>query len=293
MRVTSAVPARFGVCAVLLFGPALAQAQLPGNFDTGRIFDLLARGRPAIRIADMNNSRQAAQAWARQHGITNGELNREQFMAYMRDRLRSSGFGSVRPPASPPATPAAPMTRERVPPPESLAPERRTPPADNPNAWADEWFRRLDRNGDGVLSVGEMTENLKAERHKWDLNEDGVIDLQEYRAYVKAFIEQRMREEAGRGRSASAPTESRYDAQQTRTNRRQKVNVPRWFKEYDLDGDGQVSLYEWQEKGGSVEAFRKLDLNRDGFITLRELARGGALTSGNGNTPPGTKPDDK
>jgi Ca2+-binding EF-hand superfamily protein len=289
MKRTSAVPARFGVCAALLLVPALVQAQLPGNFDTGRVFDLLARGRPTIRIAEMGNSREPALAWARQHGITNGELNREQFSAYMRDRLRSSGFGGARP-ASPPPVPKTP---ERVPPPESVAPERRTPPSDDPNAWADEWFRRLDRNGDGVLSVGEMTENLKAERHKWDLNEDGVIDLQEYRTYVKALIAQRLREGSGGGRTTRAPTEPRYEAQQRRTNRRQPVNVPRWFKEYDLDRDGQVSLYEWQEKGGSVEAFRKLDLNGDGFITLRELARAGALTSGNGNTPPGLKSDNK
>lgn len=284
MRVTF-VLAGFVACAVFLLGPALAQAQLPGNFDTGRVFDLLARGRPTLRIADMSNSREPALAWARQHGITSGELNREQFMAYMRDRLRGAGFG-VAPPAPP--APPTPRTPERVPPTESVAPERGTPPADNPNTWADEWFRRLDRNGDGVLSTAEMTENLKAERAKWDVNEDGVIDLREYRAYVKAFIEQRLREEPGRGRVVSAvPTGPRSEAGRRRSGRRLPANSPRWFKEYDLDGDGQVSLYEWQEKNGTYAAFRKLDLNGDGFITLRELARAGALTSG--SAPPGTR----
>ena len=290
MRITSFVPTGVVVSAALLLGPALAQAQLPGNFDTGRVFDLLARGRPTLRIADMSNSREAALAWARQHGITNGELNREQFRAYMSDRLRDAGFGGARPSPAQPA-PVTPATPERVPPPESAAPERRTPPADDPNAWADEWFRKLDRNGDGVLSTSEMTENLKAERNKWDVNEDGVIDLQEYRAYIKAFIEQRMREESGRGRTVSNTSTTRTDARQGRGGRRQPANVPPWFKQYDLDGDGQISLYEWQEKNGSVAAFRKLDLNGDGFITLRELARAGALTSG--NTPPATKPDSR
>lgn len=284
MRVTSSVSVQFGVCALLLLAPALVQAQLPGNFDPGRVFDLLARGRPTLRIDEMGNSREPARAWARQHGITNGELNRQQFAAYMRDRLRGAGFSSVQPTPPPPP---APKTPERVPPPESIAPLRRTPLPDDTTAWADEWFRRLDRNGDGVLSPGEMTENLKAERSKWDLNEDGVIDLQEYRTYVKALIAQRLREESGRVRSASASTEPRQ------SNRRQPANVPRWFKQYDLDGDGQVSLYEWQEKNGSVAAFRKLDLNGDGFITLRELARAGALTSSDGDAPPGTRPDSK
>ena len=29
-----------------------------------------------------------------------------------------------------------------------------------------------------------MTENLKAEKDRWDVNKDGMIDLDEWRAYV-------------------------------------------------------------------------------------------------------------
>jgi hypothetical protein len=53
------------------------------------------------------------------------------------------------------------------------------------------------------------------------------------------------------------------------------ANVPAWFKEYDTDGDGQVSLSEWKARGHSIEDFKKADLNGDGFITVKELLRAG------------------
>src|SRR5207248_2699193 len=67
----------------------------------------------------------------------------------------------------------------------------------DPNAGMDEWFRRLDKDGDGYLSYEEMTENLKAEKDKWDTNKDGKIDLTEWREYVKAFAAQRRQEFGG------------------------------------------------------------------------------------------------
>jgi hypothetical protein len=53
------------------------------------------------------------------------------------------------------------------------------------------------------------------------------------------------------------------------------ANIPAWFREYDTDGDGQVSLFEWKARGHSVEDFKKADLNGDGFITPKELLRAG------------------
>jgi hypothetical protein len=60
------------------------------------------------------------------------------------------------------------------------------------------------------------------------------------------------------------------------------ANVPAWFREYDTDGDGQVSLSEWKAKGHSIEDFKKADLNGDGFITVKELLRAGLFVEGKG-----------
>src|SRR5438552_6355285 len=47
-------------------------------------------------------------------------------------------------------------------------------------------FRSYDKNGDGVLNNDEMSETLRAERDKWDTNKDGLIDLNEFKEFVKA-----------------------------------------------------------------------------------------------------------
>jgi hypothetical protein len=46
--------------------------------------------------------------------------------------------------------------------------------------------------------------------------------------------------------------------------------LPDWFVRLDTDKDGQIGLYEWKEAGRSLEEFRKLDRNGDGFITVEE-----------------------
>src|SRR5262249_6563594 len=44
-----------------------------------------------------------------------------------------------------------------------------------------------------------------------------------------------------------------------------------WFQKLDLDGDGQVGLWEWVKAGKSVGEFREMDRNDDGFITAEEV----------------------
>jgi len=231
--------------------------------------------------------------------------------------------GRTQNPGAPP-TDRKRSARPQLPPGSSLAP---VAPAD----WVEERFRKLDRDGDGFLSFDEMTENLKLEKDKWDVNRDGMIDLAEWRAYVAAF--QRAQQRRSPTKPAKRAREPIRDIQSLLSGRKLPIqdirrlapsreanvqravrppfdeskltrtlgqgnskgaravklpnNVPAWFKEYDTDGDGQVSLREWKAREGRIGEFREYDLNGDGLITLEELIRSGQyLTGPNRQAPP-------
>jgi hypothetical protein len=51
------------------------------------------------------------------------------------------------------------------------------------------------------------------------------------------------------------------------------AGLPEWFKELDLDSDGQVDLGEWRQGERSIADFRAIDLNNDGLLTPEEVLR--------------------
>jgi hypothetical protein len=61
-------------------------------------------------------------------------------------------------------------------------------------------------------------------------------------------------------------------------------NIPAWYKDYDVNGDGQIALHEWKDKGDNVREFRKYDLNGDAYITVEELIRSGQFFAGTPRT---------
>src|SRR5262245_14465154 len=141
-------------------------------------------------------------------------------------------------------------------------------------------FRKLDQNGDGVLSRDEMPEPLQSQRAQWDRNGDGSIDYDEYSIYYQASLKL-IAEGVAAGEiplklpkpqpPADAGTASAADSRPAARAAQPQPELPAWFTEYDLDGDGQVGLYEWRKKGGSIKDFLAIDRNNDGYITAAEL----------------------
>jgi Ca2+-binding EF-hand superfamily protein len=141
-------------------------------------------------------------------------------------------------------------------------------------------FRKLDQNGDGVLSRDEMPEPLQKQAAQWDRNGDGSIDYDEYVIYYQASLKL-----IGEGVAAGeiplklpkplppsdTNTASAAESRPAVRPAQPQPDLPKWFTEYDLDGDGQVGLYEWRQKGGSIKDFLAIDSNNDGYITAAEL----------------------
>ena len=278
------------------------------NRDPNERFNEYAGGKDVWRRSEITdpNMLQRFDRAAGMVGSTNGEITRQQYVSAMQamtERFRSGGF--TPPPGSPPpsGSPAPPA-----------APGQPAPPgAPGASNWMDtmieDRFRKLDQNGDGLLNNDEMPDSLKAERDKWDTNHDGFIDLNEFKAYAQARIQQMQADRGGSGfgggfniqggAGAGSAPENPLDDEDKRPTvyRAGKLpkDLPAWFTEADTDGDGQVGLYEWRAKGWPIEQFQQLDRNNDGFITideaLRSVKQGGAgVLTASAQASPGGPP---
>lgn len=151
---------------------------------------------------------------------------------------------------------------------------------------ASKMFRKLDRNGDGLLSPDEMPASLQAELTRWDTNRDGVIDANEYWSFYQdrlRTISERVasgQTDPATGKPVAAPNID-TPAPPTEEEPRAIVyrgaklppDLPAWFAQLDTNHDGQISLYEWKASGRPIEEFFSLDLNNDGLITVEEVQR--------------------
>lgn len=115
-------------------------------------------------------------------------------------------------------------------------------------------FAMIDANKDGVISREEFAAFQAKRFAALDTNKDGVVSREEFMAAP-------MRR--GGGQSA-AQTGNQADPRADR----QRANRERRFKELDKNGDGTLSLTEFQAGG---KTFDLLDRNRDGKLTLEEL----------------------
>jgi len=148
---------------------------------------------------------------------------------------------------------------------------------DDPMQRIEARFKERDQNQDGQLNKDEMNDSLRSDLAKWDKNGDGLISLEEYKAYALS----RMQDWRDKGGKASDPVHIIIDDD---LDRRPVVfragNLPAdllkqypWFSELDTDKDGQVSLAEWVKGGKALDEFSTYDRNDDGLIAIDDLFR--------------------
>ncbi len=238
--------------------------------DPNMLFERRANGRGYFLLSEATFGRDTLTQWAKDKGITDGKITREQFQAYFNERLKDGPFGMkppVPPPGGPPGTP--PGTGGS---PGTGAPPGRDDAKERMDQWVEMRFKERDRNGDGFLNVDEMPDSLRADLARWDVNKDGLIDLNEYKAYAAH------RYQAGPQTNAqpvvSMIIEEELDRRPVifRAGKLPK-ELPSWFEQLDTDGDGQVALYEWRQGKRDLDEFKSMDRNDDGYLTAEEVLR--------------------
>ncbi|MBF0287712.1 MAG: hypothetical protein HQM14_07820 [SAR324 cluster bacterium] len=120
-------------------------------------------------------------------------------------------------------------------------------------------FETLDINSDSVVSFDEFIEVHMAKHTELDTNDDGVVSMEEI-----SNMEQEKRKEHF---TALDTNEDGVLSSDELPVREQKG-----LTNLDVDGDGNISVDEWNSVKNSVEGFEKLDANEDGFVDEDELA---------------------
>jgi len=113
----------------------------------------------------------------------------------------------------------------------------------------EQFIKRFDKNGDGVLTRDELPPRLAGAFERMDANKDGKLDRQEVAALLRV-----LRQGPGQGQG---------QAEQT---------VKRLLDRMDTDKDGKISKAE--ARPPLVGLFDRLDTNKDGFLDRQELLRG-------------------
>lgn len=135
---------------------------------------------------------------------------------------------------------------------------------------AERYFKELDRDNDGHLSSEEFRRidgRFRDRLEQAGINGDSKLDVKGFIGAMQKVeeIRRKEREEGGdKGSSSSKP----------KPKARITVDLPAAFTAMDVDGDGQIGLYEWERS--KYADFQELDRNGDGFLTPKELVAGAA-----------------
>jgi Ca2+-binding EF-hand superfamily protein len=124
-------------------------------------------------------------------------------------------------------------------------------------------FSAMDTNNDGQVSFREWRGSEAAFRQQ-DWNGDGVLSGDEVRP------------------GAKRQTSWNQDWNRDGIVDQQDTLIAQRFRNYDYDGDSRVSATEWS---GNRALFRRLDANRDGYLSMTEYTNNGGFNSDNQGGP--------
>ena len=124
----------------------------------------------------------------------------------------------------------------------------------------EQFIKRFDKNGDGVLTRDELPPRLADTFDRIDTNKDGKLDKQEVAALLRV-----LRQRQGAGGASAEQT------------------VKRLLDRFDTDKDGKISKAEARQ-GPLARNFDRIDTNKDGYLDRQELLqavrRGGLFAGG-------------
>jgi Ca2+-binding EF-hand superfamily protein len=266
----NALPVAFGgLLALLAAGIAFSQFGGGGGRDPGASFDRMAKGRGVLSISEAPPFLQERLTqYAQQHGL-GSQITRDQYIAFVTEMRSGQGGpkggaagGNTGAGGAPGKGPAG-GTRGWANNPEML------------KFRADREFRQMDANKDGFLDSSEIPAARHDDVFRFDRNGDGLIDPREYLEYVQARAQGQTGGGAGRQQwdvQTITPDDSDQKPTIYRAGKLPK-DLPPWFEQYDLNKDGQVSLYEWRMAKEPIDEFLKMDRNDDGLLTAEEVLR--------------------
>jgi len=169
--------------------------------------------------------------------------------------------------------------------------------------YAKSFIRGKDKDKNGYLN-GEELKDLTGKPAEADLNKDGGITVEELTARLSSDpppttntsngstsassksdsdrkkedtdLSKRVLYGTVYGAIANAKeTDKRHTYRFSKASDRLPSGLPGWFKSKDANNDGQVSMSEYSRSWSksTVSEFRKYDLNDDGIVTAKEVAK--------------------
>lgn len=153
-------------------------------------------------------------------------------------------------------------------------------------------FKATDLDGDGKITPREAEEHGTKNFNSLDKNGNGMIDVSEMTAPLEAFIMPRVKRQIaawdknGDGKvtrdELAKPLEERFDdldtnrdgvlaAEELVASQKTKMQSFSPLAHLDTNGDGIITLEEYN--AGRIKWFEKADVNADGVVTLEEAEK--------------------